>query len=121
MSIKYTNIELASCGVGKVNCFLITGKLKKKDFNAFIPIVESSIKIHGKINLLIELKDFHGWTVGAAWEDTKFGVRHFNHIENWPSSVINSGNETLQRSQKCLRTLKYGILINKWLTKHIVG
>jgi hypothetical protein len=30
--------------------------------------------------MLLELIDFHGWTVGAAWEDTKFGFRHFNDI-----------------------------------------
>ena len=81
MSIEFKNIELATCEIGRVNCFCITGKLKKKDFNAFTPIVESSIKTHGKINLLIELRDFHGWTVGAVWEDTLFGIHHFNHID----------------------------------------
>ena len=81
MSIKFRNIELAASGVGRVNCFLITGKIKKKDFIAFAPVVESSIKTHGKINILIELHDFHGWTVGGAWEDTIFGLIHFNHIK----------------------------------------
>ena len=31
--------------------------------------------------MLIELRDFRGWTVGALWEDTKFGLFHFNDIE----------------------------------------
>ena len=25
--------------------------------------------------------DFHGWTTAAAWDDTKFGIQHFNDIE----------------------------------------
>ena len=33
------------------------------------------------IRMLIELQDFKGWTAGALWEDTKFGVRHFTDIE----------------------------------------
>ena len=24
---------------------------------------------------------FEGWTLGAVWEDLKFGCKHFNHIE----------------------------------------
>jgi len=31
--------------------------------------------------MLIELLDFKGWSVGAMWEDTKFGLSHFNDID----------------------------------------
>jgi hypothetical protein len=27
------------------------------------------------------MHDFHGWTLGALWEDIKFDLRHFSHIE----------------------------------------
>ena len=27
------------------------------------------------------MHDFHGWTLGAVWEDVKFDLRHFSHIE----------------------------------------
>ena len=27
------------------------------------------------------MRDFHGWTAGALWEDIKFDVRHFRDIE----------------------------------------
>ena len=27
------------------------------------------------------MHDFHGWTVGALWEDIKFDWKHFGHIE----------------------------------------
>jgi len=31
--------------------------------------------------MLVEMHDFHGWTAGALWEDTKFAVHHFRDIE----------------------------------------
>ena len=27
------------------------------------------------------MTNFHGWSVGALWEDLKFDVRHFSDIE----------------------------------------
>jgi hypothetical protein len=31
--------------------------------------------------MLVTMQDFHGWTPGAAWEDTKFALHHFSDIE----------------------------------------
>jgi hypothetical protein len=59
----------------------LSDKLEKADFEAFIPMVEERIRRHGKVRLLVALVDFRGWTAGAIWEDTKFGLRHFNHVE----------------------------------------
>ncbi len=81
MSIEFKEIEIESYDAGKVNFVSITGKLEKSDYDLFVPMLEAGIKAHSKINLLIELHDFHGWSAGAAWEDTKFGVRHFNDIQ----------------------------------------
>ena len=36
---------------------------------------------HGKLRILFILRDFHGWTVGAVWEDIKFDAKHFNDVE----------------------------------------
>ncbi|SEQ91071.1 SpoIIAA-like [Nitrosomonas sp. Nm51] len=59
----------------------ITGKLEKEDYDFFVPEIEQEIESHGKVNMLVELINFHGWTAGAVWEDTKFGIRHFNDIK----------------------------------------
>ena len=39
------------------------------------------IKQFGKIRILVEMHDFHGWDAGALWEDLKWDASHFNHIE----------------------------------------
>lgn len=59
----------------------IQGKLASKDYDAFVPTVEKLTREHGKIRMLVEMEDFHGWTAGALWEDIKFDAKHFNHIE----------------------------------------
>ena len=58
-----------------------SGKLTGDDYSHFVPTVEELIKEHGKIRLLFEMRDFHGWTVSALWQDTKFDVKHFRDIE----------------------------------------
>jgi SpoIIAA-like len=59
----------------------MTGKLTKEDYQAFVPEVERLIREHGTIRVLCQMHDFHGWTVGALWEDIKFDARHFSDIE----------------------------------------
>ena len=59
----------------------VTGKLTKEDYEQFVPATEQAIKEYGKIRLLFVMHDFHGWSAGAAWEDIKFDLRHFSHIE----------------------------------------
>jgi hypothetical protein len=59
----------------------ISGKLQKDDYLAFVPEVERLIQLHGKIRVLMEMHDFHGWEMGALWEDIKFDVKHFKDIE----------------------------------------
>ncbi len=35
----------------------------------------------GKIRILFEMQDFHGWKSGALWRDVQFDVKHFKDIE----------------------------------------
>lgn len=73
--------ELKEIGSGKVLEIHVSGKLLKKDYAAFVPAVERLVKQLGKIRMLVEMRDFHGWTAGALWEDIKFDAKHFNDIE----------------------------------------
>ena len=59
-----------------------TGKLTKDDYRLFVPKVEELIRQFGKIRVVFEMRDFHGWDAGALWEDIKFDIRHFSDIES---------------------------------------
>jgi hypothetical protein len=59
----------------------VSGKLTKADYEHFVPEFERLVRQHGKLRLLFYMTDFHGWEGGALWEDFKFDIQHFSHIE----------------------------------------
>jgi len=74
-------VTLKEMNGGKLLEVHLKGKLGKDDYGQFAPTAERLIRQHGKIRMLVEMHDFHGWTAGAFWEDIKFDARHFNDIE----------------------------------------
>ena len=66
---------------GKVLEVAVSGKLTHGDYEQFTPAFERLAKQHGKIRVLFEMKDFHGWEAAALWDDIKFDLKHFGDIE----------------------------------------
>lgn len=66
---------------GKILKITLSGKLTKEDYGHFVPEVERLVKEHGKIRMLVQMRDFQGWTAGALWQDIKFDLKHFRDIE----------------------------------------
>ena len=58
-------LELDENDGGKLLTVKISGKLAKEDYEHFVPKVEDLIKQFGKIRILLEMHDFHGWEMGA--------------------------------------------------------
>jgi len=58
----------------------VTGKLTPEVYDEFVPVIERQIREHGKLDMLLVLHDFHGWTAGALWKDLKFDLKHFRDI-----------------------------------------
>lgn len=81
MTIAVHAIEMQAHADDNVVAFRLSGKLTRDDYEMFVPVLEEQIREHGKIRLLVELDDFHGWSAGAIWEDLKFDFRHFRDIE----------------------------------------
>ncbi len=73
--------EITENASGNIIELSLTGKLSKDAYEAFVPLTEAQIEEHGNVRMLVELHDFHGWDAGALWEDIKFEMKHFNHIE----------------------------------------
>ena len=73
--------EIREEAEGKIFAIRLSGKLTKQDYEHFVPEVERRIKQHGKLRMLVQMHDFHGWKVGALWEDIKFDAKHFADIE----------------------------------------
>ena len=58
-----------------------SGKLSAEDYETLEPGVEKLIEGAGKIKILFVMSDFHGWDLGAVWEDIKFATKHCADIE----------------------------------------
>ena len=74
-------IKFADENEGNVLVVHISGKLTKADYEHFIPEFERLVRQHGKLRVLFDMTDFHGWDAGALWEDIKFDVKHFSDIK----------------------------------------
>ena len=66
---------------GKLVEVRLSGKLHKADYEHFVPEVEKAIAANGKIRVLMEMHDFHGWDLPALWQDIKFDRKHHQDIE----------------------------------------
>jgi hypothetical protein len=74
-------VDLQQDAGGKILVIKLTGKLTKEDYGDFVPKVESLIKEHGTLRILVQMHDFQGWAGGALWQDIKFDLKNFRHIE----------------------------------------
>ena len=60
--------------------FQLSGKLHDADYQTFVPAIDAAAKT-GKVRLLAQFHDFHGWDLHALWDDIKFSTTHCDKIE----------------------------------------
>jgi SpoIIAA-like len=61
--------------------FKLSGKLHDEDYKTFVPLVDAEIASEGKVNILAQFHDFHGWDMHALWDDIKFATTHCTKIQ----------------------------------------
>ena len=74
-------IETIETGSPKVVGLKLCGKLHDGDYRQFVPAMETILTAAGKVRLFIQFDDFHGWDLHAAWDDLKFGLKHYSDFE----------------------------------------
>ncbi|MCB9877342.1 MAG: STAS/SEC14 domain-containing protein [Planctomycetes bacterium] len=58
-----------------------TGTLTAADYQQLTPAIAAHVDAHGSARLLIELRDFRGWTAGALWHDAHFSPPYAERVE----------------------------------------
>ena len=66
---------------GRVLEVHVSGKLTHDDYAEFVPAFERLVKQHGKLRVLFDMLDFHGWETQALWDDVRFDLSHFSDID----------------------------------------
>jgi len=60
-----------------------TGRVTAEDYDhTLVPALEQRLQAHEKIRMFYELgPDLESFSLGAAWEDAKVGIRHLRAFE----------------------------------------
>ena len=74
-------IETLSTSSPKVIGYRLSGKLHDEDYEVIRASVDAAIAAEGKVRLLFQLEDFHGWDLHAAWDDFRFGINHYRNFD----------------------------------------
>ena len=70
-------IEIIETGLPKTIGLRLSGTLHDADYKSFVPAVEQIIAGQGKVRVFMEFQDLRGWDLHAAWDDLKFGLKHY--------------------------------------------
>src|SRR5260370_35519511 len=57
---------------GRLVALRVAGKLTKEDMVTVAPPLEEKIRENGKVDLLCDMTDLHGWSLGGFWAELKF-------------------------------------------------
>ena len=76
-----TMIEQLPASPDNVLGFKMSGKLHYADYQQFVPVVDAAVAKSGKVRLLAQFHDFHGWDLHALWDDIKFSTTHCTKID----------------------------------------
>lgn len=82
----------------------VEGTLTHEDYETITPMLDSALEgvKHPHINVLVDLSEFEGWELRAAWDDLKIGLKYgsdFNKIAVYGNSK---------------KWIEYGIKISSW-------
>ena len=83
----------------------IIGSLTHEDYEIITPMLENALQgvEEPKISLLIDATKFDGWSLQAAWDDLKLGLKHNKDFEK----IAFVGNKSWQ---------EYSIKISNWFS-----
>ena len=60
--------------------FTLGGKVRGRDYEeVLVPAIEAALERHPRLRMLAVFDEsFEGYDLGAAWDDAKLGIRHWN-------------------------------------------
>lgn len=54
-----------------------SGTLTRNDYDYTVPEIEHAMELSkGPLRVKLRLEDFHGWDIGALWQELEFDLKH---------------------------------------------
>jgi hypothetical protein len=75
------SIELHEEAGGKILVVNVSGTLTNREYERFVTQAERLINEHGKVSILCQMHNFHGWKAGALREDLEFDLKHLGDLD----------------------------------------
>jgi hypothetical protein len=94
MAFGFHEVKIEEAPVGKIISLVIVGRVVKENYDKFVPQLEEYMEHEDNIRLIVELRDFTGFSAAAMWEDFKLGIKHYNNIKRL--AVV--GNKTWEKA-----------------------
>ena len=93
-------LQLLQPTTGNLVSVNASGTVTAEDYEGvLIPAIEETLKSHDKVRVLFQLDANTGFTAGAVWDDTKFGLSHFFAFEKF---ALVSDTEWINNTVKAL-------------------
>jgi 6-phosphofructokinase len=95
--------------------FRVSGELTAEDYDSLLPKLDEAIAAHGKINLLMVMGDFEGWSdLDAAKADFKLGTHQYRQVEKaayigskkWQKWIVKILDPFTRRTDECFFDLE---------------
>jgi hypothetical protein len=68
---------------GRILELAVDGKFVDSHYQRLEPTFQRLVNLHGKIRVLLEMRNFHGWKGVAFWDEVKFDLKHLREIETF--------------------------------------
>ena len=87
MSIEITShgigIRIIQTGEKEIAEIRLHGKLTHEDYQVMVPVIERAIEAAAgrELDLLVDMREFAGWTREAALDDMRFGLKIRNAFD----------------------------------------
>jgi hypothetical protein len=75
------SVELHDEAGGKILVVNVSGTLTNPEYERYVRQAERLIKEHGKLRILCQMSNFHGWKAGSLREDLEFDLKQLGDLE----------------------------------------
>lgn len=93
-------LQLLQPTTGNVVSITASDTVTAEDYEeVLMPAIEEALESHDKVRVLFQVEPNTGFTAGAVWDDTKFGLSHFFSFEKF---ALVSDTEWMNNTVKVL-------------------